>query len=293
MRIEVEVATYAMLRRIAAGIDARCRRAVGADGGRPILIVPPSAAAATGRARFLLAELETFALRMEQLSPAPAEEGGEGVTLATFAAGVKAAAAALGPTLDVITKAVGVTETHAGRLVTVEESALTAALGGHMIRLKLNPQIVGGDVPLLASVPPALTRVRLAGDRLRAAAKDADARAEAAQLLARVDAALALFAAPGGDLSPGWQLMSALGQDSLPLALIANVLAAGGHYRLRRHLGTMLGLADPLSFSGGAAVRFALLEPRTGRLPVHPHVRQFAHAQARRAGRGTARARGG
>ena len=45
-----------------------------------------------------------------------------------------------------------------------------------------------------------------------------------------------------------------------------DVLAAGGRYRMRRHLLTVLGLADPLAWSGGAAVRFALLDPRTGAL---------------------------
>lgn len=264
-RIEVDLATYGAVTAIAEAIVERCSAPLEARTGA-LIIVPTAAAHAMAAAQVLEIELKSLATALDKLA------GDDGSSLeflkAITPAAVTGTFAALEKSAQSLFTAVeklGVKDVYSGRSVGIDEPALMAAVGGQLASSR-EVIMIGGDAPFPTPTPRSFQRLAGALERARSAKLDEEARKKLEMLQASLDKALAPLRDAGAAAMLGLKLLAALDRSSDALILTVRSLSAGGAYRERTHLLTMLGFVDKLSFSAGAALVFTLTSAKEGRL---------------------------
>lgn len=277
MRIDIDLLTYEVCLRIAEEIAKRCAAHLKPGGEvkdrKTLFVSPPGAAAAVARAQALAATLTALRDQMVLLARG-AEAGGGGadtesaasLTMPALKAGIDQASALLG-SIKGLLEMLAVVDVYDSRNVTLPPATVAALTAARCLQHKLRPVVISdGDLPLRpASGDGIVESLMAAAEKLRFASLADEASADAAQtLLTRADEAITALRDPeaGAPLAL-LELVSA--HRDAPL-LTVELLAAGGSYRTRTHLFTALGLAERLSVSAGAAIRFALTEATDGTL---------------------------
>jgi hypothetical protein len=278
VKLEVEILALAALERIAADIARRLKEQVQPNGAR-IILGSTEHLAAIPHYRALRAGLDALMAEADGfLQPAPQE-----LTLETTAALTTLQTALSG--LAGILAFFRAETSFIGRAVMLDPAALRAALAGALAAQKFDV-ILPEFIPLLASQ----AREKLLGDlaHLRAlraqlgTAGDAvengpadgqtgpERNVRAAAVAAEIDAFLkALHAAEGEKPLPLERALAAadacelLSDDCRTLWLDAKVLTAGGSYKTQKHLFTTLFTGSRLTYSGGAAISFVVVDGRT------------------------------
>ena len=215
----------------------------------------------------VLAQADALAARLAALRPpaAPAGDRTEReLALETALAGAKGAVEAAGDLLESLKaalKPLAVTETLEERAVAIPAQALARLVAGRLIERDLKPVLPSRRLTGTA-LPPQLRALANA-----AAAMDPAVLAtpEGAALKQEVEALLAGLA-DNATLNGGLALVRQAEGSPSALLLVVECLSAGGVVRARRHLLTLVGLAEPLSMSAGVALSYTLGEAATGAL---------------------------
>lgn len=160
---------------------------------------------------------------------------------------------------DAVT-AVGIDERFERQATNIDESALFTILASALIEANFSPEIIAVDSPRLPRPLPRVERVLREIARVRSLPVAEEPGPKA--LLDQAEAAIERLRAKTAEMALGMLLLEALdAQRDAPL-LTARSFAAGGAYRIRKHLLTLLGLVRGLSFSGGSAILFRLTDRR-------------------------------
>jgi hypothetical protein len=265
--IEVELVALAAARRVAGAIAARCRKALGRPKVAPegeaaarIVLVAGSAAAAAASVGLLQAELAALEKALAAIG------ADEGEALESLDLKWPRFDEELRKNVELVRDTlleVGVEETYDRRATLIDEPALHTILAGALIDANFEVRIVGADN---AAVPPrfeAAERVIEEIVRVRGLEGAEDPQRKA--LLDQAEAAIERIRVQAAVTDLGLQLAEALDAGKNPSLLTARSFAAGGAYRTRKHLFTLLGFVRGLSFSGGAAILFRLSD-KAGRL---------------------------
>lgn len=293
-RIEVDFLAFETCRRVAHAIAEECAAAAG---GKPLFVGPVGVSRLMFQGRALASSLD--ALRTELLKSAEAAEhaaaaeqeavgqersaGGGAleserrgvreradaaaaslVASLTGLTGVLDAASAVLDSASKIAGALGVFETHVARDVAVGDDLAATLVAAALRRVGVQPRLLSSFSSLGAATRlPILDDLATATARLRAAV-GSRADEAATPLLAKVDELVS-----GTETSQGATMSLTLlamvdGSDGFLLAVKA--ASAGGAYRVRRSLLTWLGLADPVSASGGTALAWALTQLGSGEM---------------------------
>lgn len=173
------------------------------------------------------------------------------------------------------------TETaYFGKKVDLKATALYPMLAGALVKLEI-PTTLPGLLPMPSSsadarsysVLGALDKLLKLRDEVRAKYLEG-APTEAAALLATADAFIESVAKV--DAETGVSILSELlkgaaihqltNRHDRPLLVILNSITAGGHYKTRKHLFTTLFTGDRLSYSGGAAIGYVVVDLKTSNL---------------------------
>jgi hypothetical protein len=278
VKLEVEILALAALERIAADIARRLKAQMQPNSAR-IVLGSTEHLAAIPYYRALRAGLDALMAEADSfLRPAPQE-----LTLEAAAALTTLQTALSG--LAGILAFFRAETSFIGRAVTLDPAALRAALAG-ALAVEEFEVILTEFIPLLASqarekLLEDLARLRAlraqlgtAVDAVENGSADGQAApkhdARAAAVAAEIDALLdALHAAEGDKPLPLERALAAadacelLSDDRRTLWLDAKVLTAGGSYKTQKHLFTTLFTGSRLTYSGGAAVSFVVVDGRT------------------------------
>jgi hypothetical protein len=263
--IEVHLVSLAAARSVAAAIARRCRRALGkperapeGEAPSPIILLGGSAVAAAASVRMLNAELDALATVLGAIQP-EADQTLEALEWPRLDSEFR-------DNLKSITDAVtelGVEESFERQATIIDESALFTILAGALLEANFEPEIVASDAARLPRPLPKAEHVlgEIARVRGLPGSEDPDRKA----LLDHAEAAIERLRVKSADVSLGMLLLDALAAQQTTPLLTARSFAAGGAYRTRKHVFTLLGLVRGLSFSGGSAIEFRLTD-RKGKL---------------------------
>ena len=263
--IEIDLVGLAAARRVAAAIARRCRKALGkpeqapeSEARLPIILISGSAMAAAASVRMLAAELDALETVLRAIEP---EEGQalESLTWPELGSEFR-------ETLKSLTDAVtglGVQESFERRATIVDEPALFTILAGALLQANFEPEIVATDSARLPRPLPVAERLLREIARVRALPGAEETGRTA--LLDQAETAIERLRTKSAHAALGMLLLDALAAREKAPLLTARSFAAGGAYRTRKHLFTMLGLVRGLSFSGGSAIQFRLTD-REGKL---------------------------
>jgi hypothetical protein len=254
--IEIELLTYQAVERVVGAVAEACRGTT----GKILLLTPSELAQAAGArlAYLLFSDLTDRMRRLHELK-CPRESGAE----TGAAPGPVAALAAIVQLGRDFAAAIGVTETRSGQSVAIDEAAVAALAARALNQVGLKPVILPG--PWAWAVPAAANDVLAAAEGAALALRKLGDQSgdEGPVLLARYRELLDQAAAAGPALLAGFATLSAMNEEDAKVLTI-RVLTAGGTIWERKHIGTLLGLHDPFSFSAGAVISYSLVDVGSG-----------------------------
>ncbi|HEX8622262.1 MAG TPA: hypothetical protein VF718_09840 [Allosphingosinicella sp.] len=267
--IEVDLAALAAARSVAHAIASRCQKELerleATDLGETkprIVLVAASAAAAAASVQLLQAELAALEKALGAIGT------GEDSSLESLKLEWPTFDEGLGKTVELVRDTLlklGVDESFDRRATMIDEPALHTMLAGALIDANFEVQVIDADS---SAVPPRFEAAeRVIGQIARVRGLEGADDPGRKALLDQAEASITRIRDKAAETSLGLRLVEALDARRKPLLLTARSFAAGGAYRTRKHLFTLLGLVRGLSFSGGAAILFRLSDPK-GRLLV-------------------------
>lgn len=280
-RIEIDLLTYKTILEIADAVGAACADKIAAGlqpAPPPLFVATPDGARAIGNVQLLDTTLRALLKTLTDMEktlgggPSTADLATRTQELApmAFVAGAKSflteASLLLGGVKDLLAL-LAVTDSYDSQTVAIDPDLLATVVAARCLQHNLAPVVIATGQPL----PPVWHRSDLLPKLVRAiaglrASKPA-APEEAASietLLSRADAAVDALGQTNS-VDP-LALMHVLSLHPAAPVLIVRPVAAGGRYRTRKHLFTVLGLAETQSFSVGVAISYTLSDRQTGAL---------------------------
>ncbi|HEY0130406.1 MAG TPA: hypothetical protein VGB57_03300 [Allosphingosinicella sp.] len=256
--IEIELLTYQAVERLVGAVAQACEGTAG-----KILLVTPSDLMQAAGARLAYLLLSDLTERMSRLY-----ELKSGRESATEAGAAPDPVAALGAVVklgqDIVTT-VGITEARTGHSVAVDERGVAVLAARALSKCGLKSVVLAepgawsdpaAAKGVLAKAQAAALALRQLGDK---------GGEEAGALLDRYRELLDQAAAAGPALVAGFATLAAMSEEDAKVLTI-RVLTAGGTIWEKRHIGTLLGLSDPFSFSAGAVISYSFVNARTGEI---------------------------